>query len=155
MDSLCCVRNKIMSDERVLFWYLFPSLLRNSGNKHQNNPLSTLKRFVTRVLTLFSIYVTFSHLTTFTLLQTPIKVLPKSKSINIYERAQNVIWKTHRCCLCIKTPAWINHYICYKVGDEITYPTPNFNGATTEVWEWTSNFIPYFTGYVITHSQLD
>ena len=24
---------------RVLFWYLFPLLLRNSGNKHQNNPL--------------------------------------------------------------------------------------------------------------------
>ena len=24
---------------RELFWYLFPSLLRNSGNKHQNNPL--------------------------------------------------------------------------------------------------------------------
>ena len=24
---------------RVLFWCLFPSLLRNSGNKHQNNPL--------------------------------------------------------------------------------------------------------------------
>ena len=24
---------------RVLFWNLFPSLLRNSGNKHQNNPL--------------------------------------------------------------------------------------------------------------------
>ena len=24
---------------RVLFWYLFPSLFRNSGNKHQNNPL--------------------------------------------------------------------------------------------------------------------
>ena len=23
----------------MLFWYLFPSLLRNSGNKHQNNPL--------------------------------------------------------------------------------------------------------------------
>ena len=23
----------------VLFWYLFPSLLHNSGNKHQNNPL--------------------------------------------------------------------------------------------------------------------
>ena len=23
----------------VLFWYLFPTLLRNSGNKHQNNPL--------------------------------------------------------------------------------------------------------------------
>ena len=24
---------------QVLFWYLFPELLRNSGNKHQNNPL--------------------------------------------------------------------------------------------------------------------
>ena len=24
---------------RVLFRFLFPSLLRNSGNKHQNNPL--------------------------------------------------------------------------------------------------------------------
>ena len=24
---------------RELFWYLFPSLLPNSGNKHQNNPL--------------------------------------------------------------------------------------------------------------------
>ena len=24
---------------RVSFWYLFPSLLRNSGNNHQNNPL--------------------------------------------------------------------------------------------------------------------
>ena len=24
---------------RVLSWYLFPSLLRNSRNKHQNNPL--------------------------------------------------------------------------------------------------------------------
>ena len=48
MDSLCRVRNKIMYVlswrtvsvlTRVLFWYLFPSLLRNSGNKHQNNPL--------------------------------------------------------------------------------------------------------------------
>ena len=48
MDTLCRVRNKIMyvlswrtvsALTRVLFWYLFPSLLRNSGNKHQNNPL--------------------------------------------------------------------------------------------------------------------
>ena len=48
MGSLCRVRNKIMYVllwrtvyvlTRVLFWCLFPSLLRNSGNKHQNNPL--------------------------------------------------------------------------------------------------------------------
>ena len=48
MHSLCRVRNKILhvlswrtvsSLTRVLFWCLFPSLLRNSGNKHQNNTL--------------------------------------------------------------------------------------------------------------------
>ena len=48
VDSLCRVRNKIVyillwrtvcALTRVLIWCLFPSLLRNSGNKHQNNPL--------------------------------------------------------------------------------------------------------------------
>ena len=48
MHSLCHVRNKIMyvlswrtvsALTRVLFWYSFPSLLHNLGNKHQNNPL--------------------------------------------------------------------------------------------------------------------
>ena len=27
--------------------------------------------------------------------------------------------------------------------DESIYPFPNFNGATVEVWEWISNFIPH------------
>ena len=31
-----------------------------------------------------------------------------------------------------------------KVWDEITYPFPNFNCSTVEVWEWISNFIPHF-----------
>ena len=48
MDSLCRVRNEIVYVlswrtvsvlTRVLFWYLFPALRRNSWNKHQNNPL--------------------------------------------------------------------------------------------------------------------
>ena len=47
MNLLCRVRNKLMyvllwrtvyALTRVLFWCLFPSLLRNLGNKHQNNP---------------------------------------------------------------------------------------------------------------------
>ena len=38
-------------------------------------------------------------------------------------------------------PVWISDYAQYKVWDEITYPLPNFNGATVEVWEWISNFI--------------
>ena len=48
MDWLCRIRNKIIcvlswrtvsALTWVLCWCLFPSLLRNSGNKHQNNPL--------------------------------------------------------------------------------------------------------------------
>ena len=30
--------------------------------------------------------------------------------------------------------------------DEITYPFLNVNGATVEVWEWISNFIPHLLG---------
>ena len=43
---------------------------------------------------------------------------------------------------------WINcnPIIHYKMWDEITYPFPNFNGCTVEVWEWISNIIPHFTG---------
>ena len=29
---------------------------------------------------------------------------------------------------------------------EITYPFPNFDGTTVEVWEWISNFIPCLLG---------
>ena len=45
-------------------------------------------------------------------------------------------------------PACISNYTHYKVCDKITYPFPNFNGCT-EVWEWISNLIPYFTEHVI------
>ena len=45
--------------------------------------------------------------------------------------------------------AWISYYIHYKVWDGITYPFPNFKGATVEVWEWISNFITHFTVHVI------
>ena len=54
MDLLCHVTNKIMYVlswqtvsvlTQVLFWCLFPSLLRNWGNKHQNNPLVSTETF--------------------------------------------------------------------------------------------------------------
>ena len=37
-------------------------------------------------------------------------------------------------------------YIHHNVCDEITYPCPNFNGATLQVWEWISKFIAHFSG---------
>ena len=46
---------------------------------------------------------------------------------------------------------WLSNYIHYKAWDEIVYSFSNFNGATVEVWEWISNCIPHFAGYVITY----
>ena len=40
-----------------------------------------------------------------------------------------------------------------KVWDEITYPFPNSNGGTAEVWEWICNFIPNFIMDVIGWSK--
>ena len=50
---------------------------------------------------------------------------------------------------------WISNYIHYNVWDEIIYPFLNFNGATVEVYEWISNFIPHITGHVLTYSCRD
>ena len=41
----------------------------------------------------------------------------------------------------------ISNYIHYKVWDEITYPFPNFNGVTIEVWDWICYFISHFSGH--------
>ena len=38
-----------------------------------------------------------------------------------------------------------------QVWDEITYPFPNFNGCTVELWEWISNFIPHFIMRLISY----
>ena len=46
---------------------------------------------------------------------------------------------------------WISNCIHYKVWDKITYPFPNSNVCTVEVWEWLCNIIPHFIGYVITN----
>ena len=53
------------------------------------------------------------------------------------------------------TPAWISNHMSNEVWDEITYPFPNFNGCTVEVWEWKSNFIPHFIMDVITYPCWD
>ena len=52
-------------------------------------------------------------------------------------------------------PAWISNHVSGKVWDEITFPFPNFNGCTVEVWKWISNFIPHRIMDVITYPRLD
>ena len=51
-------------------------------------------------------------------------------------------------------PAWIRNYMPRKLWGEITNPFLIFNGCTTEVNEWISNFIPHFTRDVIKFSML-
>ena len=38
-----------------------------------------------------------------------------------------------------------------KLGDEIIYSFPNFNGAAVEVWEWIRNISPHFIMDVIAY----
>ena len=52
-------------------------------------------------------------------------------------------------------PAGISNHIHNKVWDEITYPFPNFDGCTAEVWEWISNCNPHSSGHVITYPCSD
>ena len=52
-------------------------------------------------------------------------------------------------CHCLNR--WKSNHIHYKVWDEITKILPNFSGATVDVWEWISNFIPHFIMDVITY----
>ena len=58
---------------------------------------------------------------------------------------------SHGVHLLTSIEAWIRNHVPIKGWGEITYPFPNFNGATVEVWKWISNFIPQFTMDVITY----
>ena len=61
--------------------------------------------------------------------------------------------------ICDRINGWVNnreagdlrryraHYdviVMVEVWDEITWPFPNFSGATVKIWEWISSFIPHF-----------
>ena len=54
------------------------------------------------------------------------------------------------------TPVWIStsNHLLSNMWDKITYPFPNFNGCTVEIWEWISNIIPQFMMDVIMHAGI-
>ena len=51
--------------------------------------------------------------------------------------------------------ARISNGINYNACDEINHPFLNFNGASVGGYEWIVNFIPHFTGHVITYPCRD
>ena len=52
-------------------------------------------------------------------------------------------------------PSMGKFHMSSKMWDEITYPFPNFNGGTVEVWLWISNFMPHFITNVTTYPCWD
>ena len=70
---------------------------------------------------------------------------------------QHLMWKNLGSLLL----TWINfnlgisNHMPSKVWDEITYPFPNFNDRSVEVWEGISNFILHFIMGLITHPFWD
>ena len=63
----------------------------------------------------------------------------------------------YTCIVYFMVPRWVNcnfrkisNHMSIKRRDQITYPFPNFNGCTVEVWDWISNFIMQFTMDAIT-----
>ena len=46
-------------------------------------------------------------------------------------------------------------YIHYNMWYEIKYSFQKLNSTTVEVWEWISNSMTHFTGYVITYPVWD
>ena len=50
---------------------------------------------------------------------------------------------------------WVSNYIHHKVWNEIAYPFSNFTSATVEVWNILVNFIPHFTGHLISYPWWD
>ena len=51
-------------------------------------------------------------------------------------------------------PIWVSNHMHSKVWDEITYPFPNLNSCTIEVWERISNFTPHNIMDVITYPMI-
>ena len=47
--------------------------------------------------------------------------------------------------------AWVSNHMPSEVWGESKYPFKNFNGATVEVWEWITNFIPHILMDVISY----
>ena len=70
-------------------------------------------------------------------------------------KSNETIWASFYWHGLTLTRAGISNYIHYKVWGEITNPFLHFDGSTVEVWEWISNFIPHFTGHVITYPCWD
>ena len=71
---------------------------------------------------------------------------PKNETYNLFLYLWHIICAPFHKHILTLIQVWINNYNHFKVWGEFFYPFPNFNGATVEVWEWISDFIPRLPG---------
>ena len=77
------------------------------------------------------------------------------------KRLRSILWKLQSGYKSVQrrtdgqgeTNILTNNYVL--LGGVITFPFPNIDGATIEVWNWISYFITHFTGHVITYPSWD
>ena len=77
-----------------------------------------------------------------------------SSGIPVYTGWSSVHWLRVRDGLTL-IQAWISNHMPSKMWNEISYPFPNFNCCTVEVWEWINNFISHFKMDVIAYPCWD
>ena len=76
----------------------------------------------------------------------------------MFEKVTNpsAVWDAYKMkCVKYNVYKWIRNYVHYKVWDDITYTFRTFNSFDVDDWEWVSNLIPHFTGFVITYPCWD
>ena len=82
-------------------------------------------------------------------------IITKSEAWTIVPHCLGLGHETMVSAVCLSLFLWISIHMSSKVYDEITYQFLNFNGCTIDVYEWISNFIPYFIMDVITYPCWD
>ena len=72
-----------------------------------------------------------------------------------HEKPHDTTWGSFYYHELTLIPAWISNHMPSKVYEEITYPFPNFNSVTIEVWQWIDNFITLYIMNEITYPCWD
>ena len=139
---------KSSTANRVLFWCLFPLLLRTSGNKQWNN---LCERINSSPLQSIHYSLCISGL----LLTWCRQLCPQKRHINLGFRCHEALaetillkivfnaqfWDAAAAELVETTWGWISNHTLSKEWDESIYPIPNFNSCTTTIIYATAGYM--------------
>ena len=125
---------------RVLTWYLFPSLLCNSENKHQNNPLVSAET-ICHSSTYIIIYLSFIYM--ITRLFFVMRYKAYSTRDKIYCKCKRtILWLStpHICCSHYTCPFW--SAFCHMFVPVIIIAKKAFRDKSIPEHKWLSQVQP-------------